>query len=768
MALPTQPNRTTNGQPETYKMFDTAKESTAGEDVTQSGQPETYKIFDTQSETIPTNNPIKSKNDARYHSVLIGKPIEAIRPIIDSGATIALDAQASQVTEGNKRQLVQDFVDQPTLEGSLKSLQDEILAIDNVSRFITPAEIALLSSPSSVQRDYAVQKVSRVVTAQSMILDKLGAASEEGFLSNFDFVDYALSSAQNMFLVNKQRDYADRASQLMYDMRATPEQFEEEFDKILTEMGGQGFFEDNNRFYLGDFVELFAAGSDSSVASWQKAWAAFDTVTFGLGGVAPALKVGKATVGAVKAAGGIRDAVKTGAGTGVSIVSSPARLIGARTNNPSLVQEVLDEARLMDDATNPQLLHNQTSASLVTPDLMRPERWAHTSSAAIFNYEQSSKVLAEVKTIAKRIGSSIDEDKLLVLSTKLKDEAKAAAASSGDMSYLDSHLYQDELDNLVFAEVRGTDSGMSFTGPDGRVAAQNLADNIGGEVVEWQSPGHFVVAQTRNIPTSLDNLSEEGLALFTATDVSELGEGIVANYLGSPATQTTAANRASLLVAEGIQEQWSTVSAARIKEVAKLSSRSERGEVDGMFEMLRDGKYANMRESFTEASFKSEFTLKYNKPPTDAQTALYLRVQDARDAESFLVADVFFKRQVIDGVKVLDNEYRVVPMRADKLPENATVYDSKSGRTLSPKDIPEGQTIYKNYDPQQDIYGSNSMYVMGDDLSTRRLYHSDILARNAGGPRLYKNGEINYYIKQDRTKTMVLKRLLRQTMWSGH
>ena len=765
MALPTKPTQSDNGQPETYKMFDTPDEAPVDAINGGPGQPETYKIFDTMAPPAPAMNPQKTKNDALYHSILIGQPIEAIRPALESGANIALDQQARETTEANKQQMVRNFVDNPSMEGELKALQDEILSIENTSRFVTPAELALLTSPSQIQRDYAVQKVGRLVSAQSMILDKLAESSEEGFLTNFDFVDYALSSAQNLLLVNKQREYADRASQLMYDQTVTPEQFEEEFNNILTEMGGQGFFEDNNRFYLGDFVDLFAAGSDSSVASWQKAFAAFDTVTFGLGAAPTAVRAGKTAVTAVKVAGGpaaaavkvagsLRSAVKTGAGTGASIISSPARLIGYKTNDPVLVQTILDEARLMDDPSKSTLLHNQTSPSIVTADTLRPERWAHTSSAAIHNYEQQSKILAEVKTIAGRAGSAIDDDKLLVLQGKLQADAKIAAAQSGDLSYLDSNLSRDELDNLYFTEVRGTDSGMSFTGPNGQIAAQHLADNIGGEVVEWQNPGHFVVVQTKNVPTGLGEFTPESMAIFTATDTKELGEGIVAKWLGSPATQTTEANRAALLVAEGIQEQWTTVAKNRIKEVAKLNSRAERGEVDAMFEELLNGKFANRRESFNRAEFKAEFQNLHRKPATDAQVAYYETIQDARDAESFLVADEFFKRQVNDGVQVLEDQYRVVPVRSETIPKTASVYDSKSGRTISADKIPAGQTVYKNYDPHQNIFDSNSMYILGDDLKTRRLYHADILARNAGGPRIYKNGEFNYWIKQDRTKAM--------------
>lgn len=752
MALPTQPEQE---EKKTTAVFDTEPDVPAGTEVGMNGQPETYRIFDTEAPAAPTANPAKAKYDDIYHSVLIGAPVEAIRPAIESGATIGLDSQARQRTEQNQRDLVQGFVEDPERSAGLKALQDEILAIENTSRFVTPATLALLSSQNPGEQEYGVQKVSRVIAAQSIIMDKLGEASEEGFLTNFDFVDNILSSARDMLLVDKQREFADRASELMYDFRVSPEEFETEFQNILDEMAGQGFFDDSNRFYLANFVELFAAGSESSVARWQKAWAVFDTVTFGLGAVPTTLRAGAAASRVVRS-GALADSVRTGAGTAVSIIKNPARLVGSRTNNPQRVKEINAESRLIDDPQNPELLHSQTSPSLVTPDTLRPERLAHTSHVAERVYETESKILSEMRTIMGRAGSAIDDSRLAILEGRLQADAKIAAHNSGSLSYIDSNIHRDEFDNLFFTELRGTDDGMSFVGEDGLVAAQNLADNIGGEVVEWQTPGHYVVAETKNIPTSIGDLSKEDLMLFSVTNPAELGEGFVPRWLGSPAIQTTEANRAALLTAEGIQEQMTTVLDKHIKEARRLNSRAERNEVDAIFEVLRDGAYANRREAFSEAEFRAHFLNTHDKPPTDAQVALYLREQDVQDAQSFIVADVHFKRQVSEGVQVLDNQYRVVPMRGSDLPDNATVYDSKSGRTISAKEVPDDHTVYRNYDPspEHDLFGSGSMYVIGDDLKTRRLYHSDILARNAGGSRLYRNGEFNYYIKQDRTTTM--------------
>lgn len=752
-----------NGQPETYKLLDSPEEGQPTR--SNNGQPETYRIFDTM-EQPPVVDPVDQERDTQFHSVLIGQPVEAIRPAIQSGATVQYDANAKSTTDTNRTNLVNNFVEERAPSEELKLLQGELQAMDNVGRFASPAMVAMLTSPNEGQRDYAVQRVQRILGAQKLIKDRIGSASSEGFLTNFDFIDFIATSPFNALMVKRQDELADKASALMYS-NLSEEEFTAQFDGILSEMSDQGLFTDENRFYIQSFAELFAAGSESEVASIQKAWAVFDTASTAIGlpiisggtkvvkGAAKgAVALSKGSVNLLRGTTSLSGAMSTGFGTAVSALSSPARMIGWRTNNPALVKKSLDEARLIDDPSTATGLHNATSPSIMTSDTIRPERWAHTSSAATRAFETESKVLSETKAIMARTGSAMDDSRMAALEVKLSADAKAAAAAAGNKRYLDSHIYRDELDNVVFAEVHGTNNGASFVGPNGQRAAQHLADNIGGEVVEWQNKGHYVVVQAQNVPSEAVGATLRDLGVFSATPTSQLADGFVARWLGSPATQTSDANRAALLTGESVSEIWQKTASARIKEVTKLNSRAEVNEVDGMFEMLRDGKFANQRESYTLQGFRNEFKTKYGKDATDAQVALYARVQEARDVESFIQADVFFKKQVTDGVVVMDNQYRVIPVTAADVPSTAKVYDSKSGKMLSRDQLPPQQTVFRNYDPDQDIYGTQTMYIAGDDIPTRKLYHSDILARNSGGTRMYKNGEINFWVKQNRTRTM--------------
>jgi len=748
-------------QPKTYKVLDSPEEGQPNR--TTNGQPETYRIFDTM-EQPPVVDPVEQERDTQFHSVLIGQPVEAIRPAIQSGANVQYDANAKATTETNRTNLVNNFVQDRAPSEELKLLQNELQAMDNVGRFASPALVAMLTSPNEGQRDYAVQRIQRVVGAQKMIQERLGSASEGNVVG--DFLDFVGTSPINAFMVKRQVELADKATALMRTA-ISEEEFEVQFGSILDEMSDQGFFTDENRFYMADFAELFGAGTESELAQTQRAWALFDTAStfIGVPVISGGTKVVKGTAkGAVALTKGSADvlrgttsltgAMRTGFGTAMSALGSPARMIGDRTNNPALVKKSLDEVRLNDDPSLATGLHNSTSPSIMTSDTIRPERWAHTSSAATRAFEDESKLMAETKAIMARAGSSIDDSRMAALEVKLSADAKAAAEATGNRRYLDSHIFRDDLDNVVFAEVHGTNKGASFVGANGLTAAKNLADNIGGEVVEWQNKGHYVVVQAQNVPSEAVGATLRDFGVFSATPTSQLADGFVARYLGSPATQTSDANRAALLTGESVSEVWNKTASARIKEVTKLNSRAEVNEVDGMFEMLRDGKLANQRESYTLQGFRNEFKAKYSKDATDAQVALYARVQEARDVEAFIQADVFFKKQVTDGVVVMDNQYRVVPLRSADVPATAKVYDSKSGKMLSRDELPPEQTVFRNYDPDQDIFGTQTMYITGDDIPTRKLYHSDILARNSGGTRLYKNGEINFWVKQNRTKVM--------------
>ena len=745
MALPTEPQEP--------RVFDTEPDVPAEGNPAVNGQPETYRIFDTPGPEVRTGSVgPHTEYEPLYQSVLIGKPIEVVQPMIEAGATQALEANNQATIAANRRELVEDFVAHPEVHPGLEQLQAEIEAIPNLSKYAPSSVVAMLTSQDPVQQRYAVQRIGRLMTANTILQRRLAQASEEGFLTNWDFVDFALSSAQNYFLLDKQTEFAERASDLMYDTTKSPEEFEAEFTGILDEMAAQGFFNDDNRFYLNDFVELFAAGTGSSEARAQRAWAIFDTLSFGVGAIPATLKTTTAVGRVLRAPGQAVADVRTAAGTALEISRNPMRFLSAMRDDPDLVHDVLKRHRDAEKMETADLLHTQTHPSIVTPTTSRPTYMAHPMHIAAARTERNSAVFERVREVLARTGSAMDDPRVKILEGRLQADAALRAKNSGDLSYIDSNISVDFRDNVFFHTVRGTDEGAAFVGEEGLTAAQKLADQIGGEVAPWQQNGQYVVVETQPVRTQIGDLSKDDLAAFTATNPDELADNFVARWVGSPGTQTTEANRAALLVAEGIHEVAMSEIGKMVRAVARTVPRAGRKEVDKVFARLRDGDWADRREALNEAEFRTHFALTNGKPPTDNQVALFLRVQDAQDAEALLLADEAYKAHVADGVRVLNNEYLVVPRTADDITDSSKVWDTTNERFVDAKELPPGHTVYENIDPKdQPIFGVKAKYYTGDALNTRRLYHSDVMAVNTGGARIYRSGEINFYIKQERT-----------------
>lgn len=718
---------------------------------TDNGQPETYRIFDTQT-PVALPNPKDKANDVYYHAALSDMSVEAMRPTFDSGATEQLEAQASAAIENDKARMVDDFIAKRKLN-EMNDLQAELKAIPFIDRFVTKATLAMLTSDDAGTQEYGIQRYQKVIAAHGMVQDAIASSSESTTNTIGDFIDVLVTSPFNALKVKRQRELSDRAEALIAS-NMDSDVFEVQFKEILTEMSDQGFLTKENAFYMGDFGALLAEGSASETANTQKAWALLDTGLSALTAAGSAVKVAK-NVNKLGVKGAAIGTVRTAFATTKAIVTYPARLVGHIKGDPKLVDEVLEEARKNDILMDPAGLHTSTSPSIMTPDNLRTERWAHTSSQANFIFETRSKAMAIAKKMLSRTGSALDDTRVEALGVRLTEEAEATATANGSRRLLDTDIRHDELDNLVFTEIHGTNKGGSFKGPNGLIAAQHLADNIGGEVNVWMKSDEYVVTRSKNVNSQVDDVTLEGLNIWGVTDINELESGLKAAQLTSPALQTTAKNRAALLLGESVQEVWMKTAVARIEAVKKGISRKQLVEVDKVFYRLRDGADSSRKSAYNMNEFEHAFGLE-NKGarPTKAQKALYATVQESRDVESFLLADEFFKKQVNDGVVVLDDEYRVVASKTSEVPAGQKVYDVDSGKLLDPDDIPEGQTIYRNYDPKQDMYGTATTFVVGKTLRSRKLYHSDILARNAGGTRLYKKGTVNRFVKQNRTKKM--------------
>jgi len=703
---------------------------------------------------------IKSEKQKRAETYLFSSlfdtGVEAIRPMVESQATVALDQTADAKTDSNKQAIVVQAIANPEedTQGQITALQEELQSIEAVRRFVPPSVVAMLSSQDPLLRDYSVRRIKRVLQTNDIVQKRIASASDESFYTNFDFIDAFLSSPQNLFVAKKNQEYADKYAELIY-ANMDDADFELQMNNLLTEMSDQGLFTEENRFYLQDALAVAAAGSESSIAKTQELFGALDTLTAGAGAAfkgATTVRQAKALATTTALTSGV---LGRGAfGVAQSIATDAARLVGFKTNDPVKVGKILTEVRIMDNPVNPSVVYgNHVSPSFTVPTTSRAELWSHTSAINVRNFELESQAYRSGLRYTSLSGGAIDDATLTTFKDKLVASARQDAVDLGNTRFLDADLVKDETENLYFQQFYGTQSGDLFRGNNGRRAAENLANQLGAEVVPGDIPNSWRVMKTNNIPIDSKDLNLSNLQLYTSTEVDDLGEGLLVDYLGSPLAQTTPRLNAILKEGEASREVWRVSVQDTLNQVRKFNSRGEQREVFGIFDEMRDGSLATRRTALSEKEFEVEFLSKYKKPATDAQRAMYLAYQEALDADAMFKADGLFKRQVADGV-VVDNTsgHRMVPTKAEDVPANARIWDEDSQSLIDPAQLPQGTVVYRNYDPSHQAFNGDVLYKTGKNVVTRRLYHSDVLVRNAGGPRDYRKFDIQYYVKQERTK----------------
>lgn len=728
----------------------------------------TTEDFGPETVASPITITQRAKNrDKEFFSSLLDVPIETIEPPIESGATQQLDSTAMAIVDQNKNNIVTQTLDETQQSDQvveaqkiLESVATELQSIDTVSRFVSPATIAMISSADPVSRTYAANKVKRLFMAQDIIQKRVKEAAPEGFwewVTNGDFVDYVLSSPINLAANKRNKEYSDKFMSLLYS-NVSDDDFEAGLDNMLKEMSDFGLFTEANRFYLADFLSILGTGSESDTAKAQQFLASIDTAfgLFDVGLITAAAKpqrligVAQAAAPYAKTYAGVVGRGAVGVANG--IVTDAARLAGYVKRDPQLVNRILNNVVTIDDPTNaPAILGNHITTSSATPTLLRGEYLSAESRTAIRLFEDTSQAFLEARQLLTQAGKSIDETLLNDKMNVLVSQRQQAHIATGNSRYIDVDFEIDDLENIYIKDVFGTRRGDYFNGPNGLRAAQKLADDIGGEVRAVE-PNRYAVVKTNNVPQEIRNFSLEELTLWRETDVTDLGYGVLVKYIGSPLSQTNPRLNAILKQAESAREEWTFRMQADLKKLTKSMKNEEQKKVFSIYEELRDGRLAERHESLTRSQFEQEYFTKYGERPNDAQTALFLKHQEFLDVDVLLNSDILFKRQVADGVVVLNDEWRVIATKKQDLPDNAMVWNDDLQTTVRKDDIADDKIVYRLYDPIEETLPNNVRFFTGDSATTRRLYHSDVMQRNSGGPRYYQRGEIGFFIKQDRSR----------------
>jgi hypothetical protein len=291
--------------------------------------------------------------------------------------------------------------------------------------------------------------------------------------------------------------------------------------------------------------------------------------------------------------------------------------------------------------------------------------------------------------------------------------------------------------NLVGEVVLGTTKRTPFTDIKG---AQALADAVGGEVRKTVDSGReaYVVSKQYNIDAS---------DLVEPTDLGDVSSGIL-KFLTSTTRNTTDYLDGILKWGEANNAKNIADISAEYKRVSSQTSKQNRADVNAIYRELRDDPSHNQRrEPLTRAEFTTRYTEKNNGRGPNQKVLDYWKViQDLSDADFMINADRILKEAVANGETMVKLDGEFFRAKRVKNTDGNPVWDmdKKAWRYLE-----EGEEAFAVKDYAYTPIGTDGAvdFVVGRNLTTRRLFHSDVMSYNVGGHRTYAD-KFSFIIKQ--------------------
>lgn len=686
-----------------------------------------------------------SRNPERDRVLLplaTGLPQEEVDQRIATGQGNQLVQTARQNAITNQWTRVERTLDRNFQEGvppeeSLTQLSELVSQNPFVGRFIDPVVMStIMRSDNDLAKRSYLDRLQRVLILSDAISNRFQSASEEGFLNKaIDFIDTLVAvPVYANIAANRRAEFAGEITRLL-DSDIDPEAFADRINEMFNEVADQGWLTNENQFLLYELFELIPEGGEGPAATGQALWATFDTVA-GLTGLA----------------GTVRAGVDIGKGMarGMAEVSTDAATLAARTGaDAEQVQQLIAEAAVRDVPGSPVDPVNHMP-SVVTPLNRRYSQLTPAESVARDELESTNPYIRNTFASIARGGQAVDD----ALLAQLRADRVFRSEESGRRAVIDYDLVVDQLDNVFYVETFGTKKGGNFT----RLAdATRLADQVGGKVVQV-GEGQFQVRLTMPVGYTPD--------MFRKTNIEELGDGFWAR-MGSPASQTTPDLDSILKQTEAIQTKLVENFKAEFTRISKLTNSAGRNSVGKVFDDLRDGDNAWRRPYFSVDEFKSRFFSLNGRDPTPQELEYATAVQNLNNLDYFIKADGLFKEAASRNTRVLrigETDNLVMTSKVEDLPEGNEVWDLEAKELVSKDRLSAKHNVFSM---ASDLYktpdGKWVQYVATKKPTTRRIYHSDVMPYNAGGPRLYSPQGMKFFVKQEGERTLASGRQVKET-----
>lgn len=675
-------------------------------------------------------------------SARTGEDIDNIRA---SFATLGPDFVASGskvgLSEGIEAEFQQEFSDAAE-SGNLNQLfEAETVRMErrgDVEADEAPEASDLMQFSAGALYDRATQVgMSRMIGTMKRIDTKMNDTSVGVFGIIGDILDLVVSAPlDGLTLAGFSRV---KKVEFLRNQMSNPNISNEEFytllDDTMEELEDAGWLTENNFFHLSAGISNIAEGALGTSATLEKVGAVLD-----LGfGISSAAKLGLKTAPRVLA-GRLRNTTRI-AGL-LDSPSSAAAVLRDGAAKPGRVEAV---ASGVAEETVPGLAR-MSSASGDTNMVAPGARIAAET-------EQDNRILNIIRDLG--FSKSIDPDLLAAWMPTGVRRLNESLATKVRHRVRNLEVVPDKSDNLFGVVTLGKSNGDPFIDLN---AANRVAAANGGTVKSTVLGGDttYEVVVAKNFPTK---------DLVKSLDLGELGQygvhGIAipfarafgGNFIALPERLTSLALRG-----EGVMGQAASKIGAIVAEKTKAVSKEDLARVNDIFYAMRDGeRFAHSRRALTMAEFRSEWARIPGAVPSKGAEELYSTIQELNNALYFMKADKIFKQVVNEGSEVLT--YQTV-RRGGEVDDLAHIVTEVNRADLSATervlDVVTGEIApVGKLGRHSRVFRASGGVERGDQTATlitmekptlRRVYHSDVMGYNAGGPRNYTN--LRFFVKQ--------------------
>ncbi len=672
-------------------------------------------------------------SDKQLYPLVSGLPKDQTDAAIDSGIVGPMLSATEVETYKKKQQVYEEVFTTSALDNrppeeaiaELEAMREENPLL---KQFISPATLAMLKqSDNPTARKMATDRVTNVFIAANIIGAKMEEKSKESFATFHDFLEVMASDLPGVSIVNvvRRKEIANRFVQLL-GSNESPDIVASELQSIVDEAADMGFFTDNNGFYLNDFLALVMEGTTGDAAAWQETFSAIDII--------PAI------------------------GFAIGASGDVGKLVAFARKSPKEVKAIVEDAIKLD---NPVTGHTNPAGygPSITDPLRTPVLPAERVAMLDIGLESNAWKAAVDARIAS--GKAIDGPEWEAFSTAVEADYKARAKASGIKSYIDADVQMDEFENVYLLETYGTKKGTPYKR---KVDAEKVAADMMGEVIPAPDGVGFLIRKRTNIPTGEFSMGTnpvkiaEDLRAFKTTNPDELANrNFYTRWLGSPTLQTTPLNHALLVRGEAARSMAGFTVFQDFNSALKAAGKEGSEAVGRVVEDIRDGALANVRPWLTMSEFEGRFLELNKRLPSEAEKRVYATTVELDDVNWAISADFHFKREVNKGIEVFNiNDLDVTGV---KIPNSEKLigrqaWDTDKGKYVDISSLDESYSIIRLTDPME--FGKEiTEFVVTKNPRSRALKHSDVLGRNAGGPRLYTPNKTNFIVKQAQETKLV-------------